>query len=125
MADVLSEKWAELNKIHAFRDGNGRSQFAFFNVACEMKGYELVFENKDIRNLRAARDAASDGRPGLLRGMIARGLCVCDPELAAKHVGPDAARADVRKTAERHGPFWKLRQFFADDELRDIDGPEL
>ena len=74
MADVLADSWAELNKIHAFRDGNGRSQYVFFNGACLVKDYKLMFKPDDIRRLRDARDAASDGRSGLLRGMIERAL---------------------------------------------------
>lgn len=74
MADRLAGFWGVLNQIHPFRDGNGRSQAAFFVSACEAKGLSVSFSQKDIRNLRLARDEASDGRPRLLENLLRRSL---------------------------------------------------
>lgn len=74
MADRLVGYWGSLNRIHPFRDGNGRSQTVFFTQACRAKGLEICFSDKDIRNLRVARDEASDGRPALLSGILGRSL---------------------------------------------------
>lgn len=72
VADVLAHSWADLNKIHAFRDGNGRSQYVFFGQACKIKGYVLEANKSDLRNLRTARDLASMGNEVSLRGMLKR-----------------------------------------------------
>lgn len=74
VADVLAHSWADLNKIHAFRDGNGRSQYVFFGQACKIKGYVLEANKSDLRNLRTARDLASMGNEVSLRGMLKRSL---------------------------------------------------
>lgn len=74
MADRLARFWGALNQIHPFRDGNGRSQAAFFASVCEAKGLSVSFSQKDIRNLRLARDEASDGRPHLLENLLRRSL---------------------------------------------------
>lgn len=74
MADRLAGFWGALNQIHPFRDGNGRSQAAFFMSACEAKGLSVAFSQKDIKNLRLSRDEASDGRPRLLENLLRRSL---------------------------------------------------
>lgn len=74
MADKLVGYWGGLNRIHPFRDGNGRSQAAFFTPACRAKGLDVCFSDRDIRNLCAARDEASDGRPAMLSGILGRSL---------------------------------------------------
>lgn len=74
MADRLAGFWGALNQIHPFRDGNGRSQAAFFVSACEAKGLSVAFSQKDIKNLRLSRDEASDGRPRLLENLLRRSL---------------------------------------------------
>lgn len=74
MADRLAGFWGALNQIHPFRDGNGRSQAAFFMSACEAKGLSVAFSQKDIKNLRLSRDEASDGRLRLLENLLRRSL---------------------------------------------------
>ena len=37
----LAESWNELNVIHSFREGNTRSQFAFFTQLAEQAGYRI------------------------------------------------------------------------------------
>jgi cell filamentation protein len=37
----LAERWAEINVIHAFREGNTRSQFIFFRQLAEHAGWRL------------------------------------------------------------------------------------
>lgn len=74
MADRLAGFWGALNQIHPFRDGNGRSQAAFFVSVCDAKGLAVSFSQKDIKNLRLARDEASDGRTRLLENLLRRSL---------------------------------------------------
>lgn len=37
----LAESWGEINVIHSFREGNTRSQFAFFTQLAEQAGYRI------------------------------------------------------------------------------------
>lgn len=74
MAGKLVGYWGSLNRTHPFRDGNGRSQAVFFAQACRAKGLDVCFSDRDIRNLRVARDEASDGRSTLLSGILGRSL---------------------------------------------------
>lgn len=39
--DQLAERWAELNVVHSFREGNTRAQFVFFQQLAEHAGYRL------------------------------------------------------------------------------------
>lgn len=74
MADTLAHSWAELNKIHPFRDGNGRSQYVFFAMSCETKNYNLEASKQDLKNFRTARDLASMGNETILKSLIRRSL---------------------------------------------------
>lgn len=39
--EQLAERWAELNVVHSFREGNSRAQFVFFHQLAEHAGYRL------------------------------------------------------------------------------------
>jgi cell filamentation protein len=42
VADNLAEVYGQLNFLHPFRDGNGRSQKVFFSGVCRPVGIELA-----------------------------------------------------------------------------------
>lgn len=65
-----AEFWNEINVVHAFREGNTRSQFVFFSQLAEHAGYEL------------RSDAFAVGEP--LR----------DAFVEARYVGQDTGRSD-------------------------------
>jgi cell filamentation protein len=44
-AERLAEHWGEINTIHAFREGNTRSQLVFFDQLAEQAGYEFDLPN--------------------------------------------------------------------------------
>ena len=52
---------AELNAIHAFREGNGRSQLTFFALLAEYAGYPLKIEKLNPEEMLAAMIASFDG----------------------------------------------------------------
>ena len=82
LADELARAWAKLNKIHAFRDGNGRTQYVFFRMACMAKGYDLYAQEPDLKKFRTARDLASLGRDGILRETLFRSLHPLDGDVS-------------------------------------------
>jgi cell filamentation protein len=52
---------AELNAIHAFREGNGRSQLSFFALLAHDAGYPLNFNELDPDEMLEAMIASFDG----------------------------------------------------------------
>ena len=52
---------AELNVIHAFREGNGRSQLSFFAMLAERAGHPLDLERLDPGAMLDAMIARFDG----------------------------------------------------------------
>lgn len=120
LADTLALKWAALNAIHPFRDGNGRSQTMFFTAACRSIGYDLSFSLQDRKNLRAARDSASEGRAGLLAGMIARSL----QPIEGFERKPPEPEVKARPSALSR-LMGALRRGGRDDSLDGPGGPEL
>lgn len=62
---------AELNAIHAFREGNGRSQLSFFDMLATHAGYPLDLDNLDREKMLRAMIASFDGDETQLRDVIA------------------------------------------------------
>jgi cell filamentation protein len=52
---------AELNVIHAFREGNGRSQLSFFALLADRAGHPLALEELDPSAMLDAMIASFDG----------------------------------------------------------------
>ena len=52
---------AELNAIHAFREGNGRSQLTFFALLADYAGYPLNIDKLAPEEMLAAMIASFDG----------------------------------------------------------------
>jgi cell filamentation protein len=62
---------AELNVIHAFREGNGRSQLSFFAMLAERAGHPLDLERLDPGAMLDAMIASFDGDETELAQIIA------------------------------------------------------
>ena len=52
---------AELNAIHAFREGNGRSQLTFFALLADQAGHPLDLDKLEPEEMLAAMVASFDG----------------------------------------------------------------
>jgi cell filamentation protein len=52
---------AELNAIHAFREGNGRSQLTFFALLADVAGHQLNIDKLNPDEMLAAMIASFDG----------------------------------------------------------------
>jgi len=61
-ADKAAHFLAELNAIHAFREGNGRSQLTFFALLADHAGYPVNFARLDPDKMLDAMIASFDGR---------------------------------------------------------------
>ena len=60
----------ELNAIHAFREGNGRSQVTFFALLADHAGHPLKIEKLKPDEMLAAMIASFDGHERLLAKVI-------------------------------------------------------
>ena len=61
---------AELNAIHAFREGNGRSQLTFFALLADHAGHPLKIEKLNPDEMLAAMIASFDGDERRLADVI-------------------------------------------------------
>jgi cell filamentation protein len=61
---------AELNAIHAFREGNGRSQLSFFALLADRAGHPLHLEKLDPEEMLAAMIASFDDDEQKLAAVI-------------------------------------------------------
>lgn len=61
---------AELNAIHAFREGNGRCQLSFFAMLANDAGYPLDMGKLQPKNMLQAMVDSFDGDEGPLRKLI-------------------------------------------------------
>ena len=63
---------AELNAIHAFREGNGRAQLTFFAMLANRAGQTVDFEKLDSGAMLKAMIASFDGNEARLKAVIER-----------------------------------------------------
>jgi cell filamentation protein len=63
---------AELNAIHPFREGNGRTQLSFVTVLAEEAGHPLAFERLDPETMLKTMIASFDGDERPLVDLILR-----------------------------------------------------
>jgi cell filamentation protein len=61
---------AELNAIHAFREGNGRAQLSFFSLLADRAGHPLDLERLDPGAMLNAMIASFDGDESELTAVI-------------------------------------------------------
>ena len=61
---------AELNAIHAFREGNGRTQLTFFALLAHHAGHPAHFEKLDPEEMLEAMIASFDGDERKLAAVI-------------------------------------------------------
>lgn len=61
---------AELNAIHAFRDGNGRTQLSFVALVAARAGYPLDFERLEPEDFLTAMIASFSGDEAPLAGHL-------------------------------------------------------
>jgi cell filamentation protein len=73
-SDTFAKKAAhflsELNVIHAFREGNGRSQLSFFALLADHAGHPLDFDKLDPEAMLDAMIASFDGSEERLTDVI-------------------------------------------------------
>lgn len=65
--DRLAHHWGELTAVHPFRDGNTRSQSAFFDQLSREAGYRIDWNALDLDRLKTARLIAVSKSPAELR----------------------------------------------------------
>ena len=70
--DGLTELLADLNALHPFRDGNGRTQRAFLAQLAREAGHPIRWAGMDAAENNAACKAAHEGDHDALRAMLDR-----------------------------------------------------
>jgi cell filamentation protein len=71
-ADKATHFLAELNAIHAFREGNGRTQLSFFSLLADRAGYPVDLGKLDPKAMLDAMIASFGGDEAELRTVIER-----------------------------------------------------
>jgi cell filamentation protein len=75
-----ADHMSELNAIHPFREGNGRTQRAFLFVLARQAGHDIAMERIDARAWNeAARDSFQTGNSQAMRAIIANALAESRP----------------------------------------------
>ena len=68
--DRLAYYLGEVNAVHPFREGNGRTQRAFFEQLAAGAGYVLDWQELDAERNMAVSDAIMRGDPDPMRKML-------------------------------------------------------
>jgi cell filamentation protein len=61
LATAGSGGYAQLNLLHPFREGNGRSQKVFFSAVCKPLGIELAWSEIPVEEHNTAASLAMNG----------------------------------------------------------------
>ncbi|HEV7881274.1 Fic/DOC family protein [Bradyrhizobium sp.] len=69
-ADRAAHFLAELNAIHAFREGNGRAQLTFFALLADRADHPIDFQKLDPDAMLDAMIASFDGNESRLKAVI-------------------------------------------------------
>ena len=70
----LAHYLGELNAIHPFREGNGRTQRLFIEVLCQRLGYTLCFERITNDEMIRASQLSFQGDEAAMIALIERAL---------------------------------------------------
>jgi cell filamentation protein len=71
---------AELNAIHPFREGNGRTQLSFLTLLAEQAGHPLSIEHLDPRQILQATIASFGGNEAQLAAVISELISLSPPD---------------------------------------------
>jgi cell filamentation protein len=108
--DRMTYYLGEVNAVHPFRDGNGRTQRAFFEQLAADAGYTLIWQRLDAERNVMASDAIMRGDPGPMREMLDELIHDHQPGLpgwssapcAVGPVSPAGATAPLPRPGRRH-----------------------
>ncbi len=67
IAENLADVYAQMNEVHPFREGNGRSQKVFFSLVCRPYNLQLRWDKIDPAEHNVAARAASANEFSLMR----------------------------------------------------------
>ena len=71
-AERLAYYWAELNVLHPFREGNGRTQRIFISQLIRHAGYEIEFSKISADDLMSATIKAANGVNDYLKDIFTK-----------------------------------------------------
>lgn len=90
----------EINYMHPFREGNGRTQRAFLDQVAAVSGRKLTWRSPpQSENNAASAEAVRTGRPTALRALLAK--VVQPPADGVSGFDIDAYRVSPSKTTQR------------------------
>lgn len=108
-ADRLADRWGELSAIHPFRDGNTRSQSAYFSAIAQRAGHPIDWAAIDVPTLRDLRLLAVAGRHEPLAGYLRERLVSSEGSVdaawaAARIAGMDTPAPPLTRPPVLPGP---------------------
>lgn len=78
-AERLAYHWGELTALHPFRDGNTRSQSAFFDQLATQAGWKIHWDQLALDGVKEARIIAVSRGSELLRDLLAPAIATFRP----------------------------------------------
>lgn len=122
-ANAFADVMADLNGIHPFREGNGRTQRAFIGQLALNAGYDLDFTKMSENDMRNASMAAARGNRNLMRYLFRDAM-------SERIYEPGPVRGSVPHEGHaprKQGAFSRLMSFLTGGDGKDggRDGPEL
>lgn len=122
-ANAFADVMADLNGIHPFREGNGRTHRAFIGQLALNAGYDLDFTKMSENDMRNASMAAARGNRNLMRYLFRDAM-------SERIYEPGPVRGSVSHedhVPRRKGAFSRLMALLGKADRKDdgLDGPAL
>lgn len=74
LVDGLTSLFGDINALHPFREGNGRSQREFINMIARINGYELSFVSITSEDMIEASHMINNGHEGMIRVLFEKNI---------------------------------------------------
>ena len=78
LVDGLTSLFGDINALHPFREGNGRSQREFINMIARINGYELSFVSITSKDMIEASHMINNGHEEMIRVLFEKNIYKID-----------------------------------------------
>lgn len=121
--DAFSEKAAnlsgEINALHPFREGNGRTNIAFMQIVAERAGHPMNLGMVDRDELKAATIESFAGSSKPLADVFKKAI-VATREVENEGIRPEAIKEGVAKARAEYEAYKAQRQESSKSVARDV-----
>lgn len=86
LIDSLTNIFGDINALHPFREGNGRSQREFINILARINGYNISFVDVSAKEMIEASHKINNGDNHMMKRLFKDNFEIIDIEMQLKYI---------------------------------------